>query len=87
MASNRARAHESADPEKGPRGGQKFEEARQDAAQRRLAGQSRPGDIGGSSQTGSTQPPTEAEPLVPMGDPNRDSQEIIDKIRSSMWYI
>lgn len=81
LASNRARAHESAPASDGPRGGQKFEEGLQDLAIRR-------GHVGtaeGSSQTGASLP-TEAAPLLPLGNPEQ-STDIIIKIRTGMWYI
>jgi eukaryotic translation initiation factor 2C len=81
LASNRARAHESAPASEGPRGGQKFEEARQDAAIR--AGLR--GTQNGSSQTGSSLP-TEIAPLVPLGNPDQGT-EMISKLRNGMWYI
>ncbi|PVH73736.1 Piwi-domain-containing protein [Cadophora sp. DSE1049] len=76
LASNRARAHESAPASDGPRGGQKFEERRAEAA--------RQGTNDGTSQTGSSRP-SEAAPLLPIGNP--DQLEIMWKIRSGMWYI
>ncbi|KAH8777302.1 eukaryotic translation initiation factor-like protein 2C 2 [Hyaloscypha finlandica] len=81
LASNRARAHESTPASEGPRGGQKFEEARQDAAIRAAVRGTQPG----SSQTGSSLP-TEAAPLVPLGNPDQ-GPELIHKIRNGMWYI
>ncbi|KAF4636136.1 hypothetical protein G7Y89_g1931 [Cudoniella acicularis] len=83
LASNRARAHESSSASEGPRGGQKFEEARQDAVARGGVAGSR-GD--GTSQTGSQQNPSEAKPLVPLGNDVNDAAQIA-KIRTSMWYI
>lgn len=79
LASNRARAHEAAASSDGPRGGQKFEEARQD---RIIAGTH--GEADGSSGTGSTMP-TEARPLLPLGNP--EALEAMLKIRTGMWYI
>ncbi|KAH7395607.1 eukaryotic translation initiation factor-like protein 2C 2 [Cadophora sp. MPI-SDFR-AT-0126] len=76
LASNRARAHESAPASDGPRGGQKFEERRAEAA--------RQGTNDGTSQTGSSKP-SEAAPLLPIGNP--DQQDLMWKIRSGMWYI
>ncbi|KAH6682517.1 Piwi domain-containing protein [Halenospora varia] len=87
LASNRARAHESAPASEGPRGGQKFEEARIDAAVRgNLAQQASRGE---TSQSGS-QPanPSEAKPLLPLGDPtNNIDVATVTKIRTGMWYI
>jgi eukaryotic translation initiation factor 2C len=82
LASNRARSHESAASSDGPRGGQKFEEAQQDAANRRV----QQGTAAGSSQTGTTE--QECLPLLEMGNlsPNITA-EMIDAIRSGMWYI
>jgi eukaryotic translation initiation factor 2C len=81
LASNRARAHESSPASEGPRGGQKFEEARQDAAIRAAVR----GTAHGSSQTGSSLP-TEAAPLVPLGNPDQGA-DLLTKIRTGMWYI
>lgn len=80
LASNRARAHESAPASDGARGGQKYEEAQQDQAVARAAGA--PSARGGSSQTG-TSLPIEARPLLPLGNPEAGA-EIITKIRTSM---
>lgn len=77
LASNRARAHESAPAGAGPRGGEKYEEAQQDQAVARAAGR------GGSSQTGTSLPPTEARPLLPLGNVATDPSESV-KIRCSM---
>ena len=82
LASNRARAHESAPASDGPRGGQKFEEARQDAMIR-AAARGQAGE--GSSQTGSSLP-TEAAPLLPLGNPDQ-GPDVITKLRTGMWYI
>ncbi|KAE9369735.1 Piwi-domain-containing protein [Stipitochalara longipes BDJ] len=81
LASNRARAHDSAPASEGPRGGQKFEEARQDAAVRAAVRGTQPG----SSQTGSSLP-TEVAPLVPLGNPDQGNDMVV-KIRNGMWYI
>lgn len=84
LASNRARAHESAPASEGPRGGQKFEEARQDQMVRAAQ---RGGTADGSSQTGSSLP-TEALPLLPLGNPNQGGMmDLVVKIRTGMWYI
>ena len=82
MASNRARAHESHPASDGPRGGQKFEEARADAA---VAAAGRPTTIDGSSQTG-TSIPTEVAPLFPLGNADQ-SPDLVSTIRTGMWYI
>ncbi|TAQ85545.1 hypothetical protein B7494_g6138 [Chlorociboria aeruginascens] len=76
LASNRARAHESAATSDGPRGGQKFVEGQQDNV---IYGKS----VGRSSETGSGNP-TEARPLIPLGNPE-DQQSL--SIRGAMWYI
>ena len=80
MASNRARAHENAPASDGPRGGQKFEEGRYEAARAAAAH----GTGHGSSQTESTLP-TEAIPLLPLGTP--DNLEEMINMRTGMWYI
>lgn len=80
MASNRARAHESKDASLGPTGGQKFDEALQDAA---VAANRDRRTQQGTSQTGSSAPP-EVLPLVPLGSP--DNQNLV-KLRTGMWYI
>ncbi|KAI1004889.1 hypothetical protein K3495_g3326 [Podosphaera aphanis] len=72
LASNRARAHEDAFASEGPRGGQKFEERRQDAANQA------PSSITDSSNE-------EVRPLAPLGSP--ENFEAMVKIRTSMWYI
>lgn len=74
LASNRARAHEDAFASDGPRGGQKFEERRQDAANRAP-----------SSVTHSSQSMDEVKPLAPLGSP--ENMEAMIRIRTSMWYI
>lgn len=74
MASNRARAHEDVFASDGPRGGQKFEERRQDAANQAP-----------SSLTHSSQSQDEVKPLAPLGSP--ENMEAMIKIRTSMWYI
>lgn len=74
LASARARAHEDVFASEGPRGGQKFEERRQDAAIKAP-----------SSVTDSTQFSDEVKPLAPLGNPN--NIEAMIKIRTSMWYI
>lgn len=84
MASNRARAHEGKAASEGPRGGQKFEELQQDAAQRRAAGYG-PSTVGGSSQSGDKN--SEARPLLPMGELESADRERVTKIRTGMWYI
>ena len=78
LASNRARAHESVPVSDGVRGGQKFEEAQQDAAVGHQQGAS---TQGGSSQTGTTQ--IEVHPLLPLGNVEGDP-ELVEKIRCSM---
>jgi eukaryotic translation initiation factor 2C len=76
LASNRARAHECHPSSDGPRGGQKFEELRQDT--RGLV------PIGGASRTGSSQQVlTEAAPLLPLGNPDSEG-DLIPKLRTSM---
>ncbi|KAH7370050.1 Piwi domain-containing protein [Rhexocercosporidium sp. MPI-PUGE-AT-0058] len=77
LASNRARAHESIPASDGPRGGQKFEERRAEAARQGTTND-------GTSQTGSSKP-SEAAPLLPIGNP--ENQEVMWKIRGGMWYI
>ena len=80
MASNRARAHEAAPASDGPRGGEKFQEAQQDAAN---AGRTSNTDSSGAK-------PTEAVPLLPLGNPNQADATPLDlvvKIRCGMWYI
>ncbi|KAG4436130.1 hypothetical protein IFR05_008373, partial [Cadophora sp. M221] len=72
LASNRARAHESIPASDGPRGGQKFEERRAEAARQGTTND-------GTSQTGSSRP-SEAAPLLPIGNPEND--EVMWKIRS-----
>ena len=76
LASNRARAHESAPASDGPRGGQKFVEAHQAARG------------GATSTSGSTILQTESRPLLPLGnlDGSAGNQHVI-KIRTGMWYI
>ncbi|RKF63291.1 Protein argonaute [Erysiphe neolycopersici] len=74
LASARARAHEDVFASEGPRGGQKFEERRQDAAIKAP-----------SSVTDSTQFSDEVKPLAPLGNPT--NMEAMVKIRTSMWYI
>ncbi|CCU74167.1 argonaute/ago1/eukaryotic translation initiation factor 2c [Blumeria hordei DH14] len=74
LASNRARAHEDVFASEGPRGGQKFEELRQDAANQAP-----------TSITGSSQLLEEVRPLAPMG--TTDNLESMIKIRTGMWYI
>jgi len=69
LASNRARAHESVPVSDGVRGGQKFEEAQQDAAVGHQQGAS---TQGGSSQTGTTQ--IEVHPLLPLGNVEGDPE-------------
>lgn len=73
LASNRARAHENVATSEGPRGGQKYEETRQD--QRGSA-------HGGTSQTGSSNF-GEALPLLPLGNPDHDPAAL-DRIRYGM---
>ncbi|CAL3971616.1 unnamed protein product [Diplocarpon coronariae] len=81
LASNRARAHAPHPHSDGPTGGQKFEEAQQDAVALRTGDRN---TNNGSSQTG-TSMPTEAAPLFPLG--NMDNRGAMVKIRTSMWYI
>ncbi|PBP20017.1 eukaryotic translation initiation factor-like protein 2C 2 [Diplocarpon rosae] len=81
LASNRARAHAPHPHSDGPTGGQKFEEAQQDAVAFRIGDRN---TNNGSSQTG-TSMPTEAAPLFPLG--NMENREAMIKIRTSMWYI
>lgn len=83
LASNRARAHESHPASDGPRGGQKFEEARADAA---VAAARRAQTNDGSSQTG-TSIPTEVAPLFPMGNGDNLNLDVVIAIRTGMWYI
>lgn len=78
LASNRARAHESAPASGGPRGGQKYEELQQDGAVARVTGRSVH-----SSQTGNTEMPLEAPPLLPLGGGDT-APELLDKIRTGM---
>ncbi|CZR64330.1 related to argonaute like post-transcriptional gene silencing protein QDE-2 [Phialocephala subalpina] len=80
LASNRARCHEAKEASAGPQGGQKFEEARQDAAVQAARRDTRDG----TSQTGSSLQP-EALPLLPLG--NSENRTDPAGIRSSMWYI
>ncbi|KAF8860682.1 eukaryotic translation initiation factor-like protein 2C 2 [Acephala macrosclerotiorum] len=80
LASNRARCHEAREASAGPAGGQKFEEARQDAAVQAA----RRGTRDGTSQTGSSLP-LEAIPLLPLG--NAENRNDPSGIRTSMWYI
>ncbi|KUJ10732.1 eukaryotic translation initiation factor-like protein 2C 2 [Mollisia scopiformis] len=80
LASNRARAHESKPASAGPGGGQKFDEARQDAA---VAANRERRTQQGTSQTGSSAA-VEVLPLVPLGNPESGN---IAKIRTGMWYI
>lgn len=75
MASNRARAHENARADEGPRGGEKYEENQQDQA----------GTQRGSSQTG-TSIPMEAIPLVPLGASDIPGDQTI-RIRTSMCKL
>ncbi|RKF74147.1 Protein argonaute [Golovinomyces cichoracearum] len=74
LASNRARAHEDVFASDGPRGGQKFEELRQDIANKAP-----------TSITDSTQFADEVRPLAPLGSPS--NLETMVKIRTGMWYI
>lgn len=77
LASNRARAHEDRSASEGPKGGQKFVEAQNDAVFR--------GEQP-TSHTGSTQQLTEAKPLVPLGAPQNNGGKP-NKIQFGMWYI
>ena len=70
LASSRARAHETVPASDGPRGGQKFEEQRGAP----------------TSQTGSSSNPTEAKPLLPLGNVEAGDGTAV-KIRTTMWYI
>ncbi|KAG9244119.1 Piwi domain-containing protein [Calycina marina] len=77
LAANRARAHENVAASEGARGGQKYEEARQDAGR---DGASAPKSQTSSSALG------EALPLLPLGNPESNPADLA-KIRTSMWYI
>lgn len=70
LASNRARCHENVASSDGPRGGQKFEESRRAP----------------TSQTGSSGQPTEALPLLALGNTESGDGTAV-KIRTTMWYI
>ncbi|PSS06975.1 hypothetical protein M430DRAFT_271769 [Amorphotheca resinae ATCC 22711] len=85
LASNRARSHENHPASDGPRGGQKFEEMRQDQAQAMRAAAS---GLGPTSHSGSRPPPppTEAIPLVPLGNDQMNGNMIV-VLRTGMWYI
>jgi len=73
LASNRARAHENIATSEGPRGGQKYEEIRQN---QRGSAQD------GTSQTGSSSF-GEALPLLPLGNPDHKRADL-ERIRYGM---
>jgi eukaryotic translation initiation factor 2C len=77
LASNRARSHENHPASDGPRGGQKFEEMRQDQAQAMRAAAA--SGLGPTSHSGSRPPlpPTEAIPLVPLGNDQMNGNMIV----------
>jgi eukaryotic translation initiation factor 2C len=84
LASNRARCHESGASSDGPKGGQKYEEAQQDAGVRQRAGGG--GSQPGASSSGSQAALSEARPLVPLACDIKDAAAL-KYIRTSMWYI
>jgi eukaryotic translation initiation factor 2C len=85
LASNRARCHEARAASDAPTGGQKFEEAQQDAGVRARGGGGG-SHAGGSSQSGSQMPPSEVTPLLPLASDIKDPTQL-KAIRTSMWYI
>jgi eukaryotic translation initiation factor 2C len=78
LASNRARAHEDAASDLGPRGGQKFEELLQRRNQLQTAGVLPAGSL-------NTIRSTEAKPLITLGALGSDNAKAT--IKTSMWYI
>ena len=76
LASKRAACHDPTPSSQGPQGGQKFEDKRRDE----MARGSR------SSQSGNPQP-TEAKPLLPLGNPDQNPSLSVEKLRTTMWYI
>ncbi|RDL32590.1 uncharacterized protein BP5553_09046 [Venustampulla echinocandica] len=81
LASNRARCHVSTPASQGPTGGQKFEEARQDAVVRKAAGMAP-----SRASKDDTVKSSEARPLVPLGN-QQSNPELLENIRTGMWYI
>lgn len=76
LASNRARCHESNSSAEGPRGGQKFQEMREDY----------PGKYDNPSSSGDVAPS-----LLPLAmdkaDGTPQAAEHVARIRNGMWYI
>ncbi len=88
MASNRARAHDFAPSSEGARGGQKFEEARQDQAIQAAADRQRgiaPSTVGSSTVL------EEVAPLTQLGNNNDMNPKLSDvemkNLHMGMWYI
>lgn len=86
LASKRAACHDPTPSSKGPQGGQKFEDKRLESAAASQQARIRGGSAPSNSQSG-TQQPTEAKPLLPLGNMDGGGMDAAIKIRSGMWYI